>query len=66
MATIYTLPTVGAGDAPPEPLAAQIERGLQGSSSITPGDTEEDKPWAYSRNVPTVVLYSEAGLRYVN
>lgn len=64
MSTIYTLPTVGQGDAPPASLASQIEDGLVGTpTTTTPGDQDEDKNWSYSRSIPTVVLYSEAGLR---
>lgn len=60
---IYTLPAVGVADTPPESLRDQIERGLLGTDTVIPGETEEDKRWAYRRSVPTVVLYSERGLR---
>lgn len=60
---IYTLPAVSATNTPPESLRDQIERSLIGTEPIVPGDTEEDKQWAYRRTVPTVVLYSEKGLR---
>lgn len=62
---IYTLPSVNTnGDAEADSLRTQIERGLAGTdTSRVPGDTEEDKKWAYKRSVPTVVLYDEAGLR---
>lgn len=61
---IYTLPAVSATNTPPESLRDQIERSLLGTEkSVVPGDTDEDKRWAYRRSVPTVVLYSEKGLR---
>ncbi len=61
---IYTLPPVGLGGEPAEPLRAQIERGLFGTAKPTvPGSTAEDKQWAYKRSVPTLVLYDEQGLR---
>lgn len=60
---IYTLPAVSTTNTPPESLRDQIERSLLGTELVVPGDTEEDKRWAYRRSVPTVVLYSEKGLR---
>lgn len=61
---IYTLPAVGTDNSEPEALRDQIERALIGTEEPTiPGDTEEDKKWAYKRSVPTLVLYDEAGLR---
>ncbi|ORX33987.1 hypothetical protein BD324DRAFT_584223 [Kockovaella imperatae] len=63
---IYTLPSLG--QAAPEDasssLKQEIEAGLIGKTEATiPGDTPEDKSWAYTRSVPTVVLYDEMGLR---
>ncbi|WVF69677.1 hypothetical protein IAT40_004456 [Kwoniella sp. CBS 6097] len=72
MATIFTLPPVSTpassrSDEPPTPAPSmrdQIEAGLLGTKEVTiPGNREEDKKWAYKRSVPTVVLYSEKGLR---
>jgi len=61
---VYTLPPIADSGAEPEPLRDQIERGLLGTPTPTvPGDTPEDQQWAFKRSVPTVVLYSEHGLR---
>jgi hypothetical protein len=63
---VYTLPPVAGVDtaAEPEPLRDQIQRGLLGTDTPTiPGQTAEDKKWAYKRSVPTLVLYDETGLR---
>ncbi|WVN89348.1 uncharacterized protein L203_104571 [Cryptococcus depauperatus CBS 7841] len=45
-------------------LRLEIEAGLRGTSEPTmPGSRAEDKEWAYTKSVPTVVLYDEKGLR---
>jgi hypothetical protein len=46
-------------------LASQIEDRLIGGPLTIPGDRPEDRAFAYTRSVPTMVLYSERGLRYV-
>ena len=62
---IFTLPPVSAassGEA--SSLREQIEAGLLGTKEATiPGNTADDKAWAFKRSVPTVVLYDEQGLR---
>ncbi|GAA5868052.1 hypothetical protein JCM8547_000789 [Rhodosporidiobolus lusitaniae] len=44
-------------------LKAQIIKALLGTKELTvPGETNEDKQFAYKRKVPTMTLYSERGL----
>jgi hypothetical protein len=62
--TIYTLPAIAQSAGDQASLKDQIERALLGTGEVTvPGETEEDKKWAFKRSVPTVVLYDEQGLR---
>lgn len=64
--TIYTLPAIAQSAGDQASLTDQIEKALLGTGKVTvPGDTEEDKKWAFKRSVPTVVLYTEQGLRRV-
>lgn len=44
-------------------LASQIEDRLAGGPRVVPGDRPEDQEFSYTRSVPTMVLYSERGLR---
>lgn len=62
--TIYTLPAIAQSAGDQASLTDQIEKALLGTGKVTvPGETEEDKKWAFKRSVPTVVLYTEQGLR---
>jgi hypothetical protein len=63
---IHTLTPISSPSTcePGPSLRDQIETGLLGTTEPTiPGSTEEDKKWAYTKSVPTLVLYDEQGLR---
>ncbi|ORY20909.1 hypothetical protein BCR39DRAFT_554493 [Naematelia encephala] len=58
---IFSLPS-RAG--PTTSLRDEIEAGLAGRSEpIVPGNRTEDRRWSFKRNIPTVVLYDEQGLK---
>lgn len=50
-------------DAPSDWLKTEVVKGLIGTGEVTlPGDTDEDREFAYRRTVPTMTLYSQRGL----
>ncbi|KAK4683845.1 L-histidine Nalpha-methyltransferase / hercynylcysteine S-oxide synthase, partial [Tremellales sp. Uapishka_1] len=60
---IHTLPSIYAA-ANESALRDEIEQGLIGTRSpVVPGNEAGDKQWSYTRSVPTMCLYDEAGLR---
>ena len=65
---IYTLPsTERSTSSDAASIRTDIEKGLVGTSEPTvPGKKPEDRRWSFTKSVPTVVLYDEQGLRYVN
>ncbi|BGP74099.1 hypothetical protein NBRC10513v2_007531 [Rhodotorula toruloides] len=56
-------PSSTSSDSSVDPLIAQVIAGLRGTSEhVTPGQTSEDKEFAYKRSIPTMTLYSQRGL----
>ncbi|BGP66237.1 hypothetical protein NBRC10512_005478 [Rhodotorula toruloides] len=56
-------PSSASSDSSTDPLIAQVIAGLRGTSEhVVPGQTSEDRKFAYKRSIPTMTLYSQRGL----
>lgn len=56
-------PSSTSSDSSTDPLIAQVIAGLRGTSEhVVPGQTSEDRKFAYKRSIPTMTLYSQRGL----
>ncbi|GEM11237.1 hypothetical protein Rt10032_c14g5254 [Rhodotorula toruloides] len=56
-------PSHASSDSGVDPLVAQVIAGLRGTTDpVHPGQTHEDRKFAYKRSIPTMTLYSRRGL----